>query len=149
MKVTAEQASQFVAASVPAIGRLGIVVEKFEIGEIRLRMPLEDNANHMGTMYAGALFSIAELPGGVLPLTVLDPSKYVPIVVSMDVRFKAAARTDVTVDARVSQDDLLALARRVDDEGKAEFVLDLEVVDANDTVVMTSHGVYQLRPARQ
>ena len=146
--LTPELATAFVHQSVPAIGRLGVVVEAIEPGSVVLRVPIEGNANHMGTMYAGALFALAELPGGLLPLAVLDPGRYVPIVTDMQVHFVAAARTDVTLSARMDPDELQALGARADSEGQSSFTLDLHGEDAVGRTVLTSTAHYVLRPAR-
>jgi acyl-coenzyme A thioesterase PaaI-like protein len=147
-ELTPKMATAFVHQSVPAIGRLGVVVEAISPGVVELRVPIEGNANHMGTMYAGALFALAELPGGLIPLAVLEPGRYVPIVTEMSVQFLAAARTDVTLVARMDPDELRALGGRVDAEGKAEFALELAGVDASGRTVITSRARYQLRPSR-
>lgn len=148
MEITAQQATEFVHATVPAIGRVGVTVEALGPGWVQLRVPLEGNANHFGTMYAGALFALAELPGGLLPLAVLDPTKYTPIVTAVDIRFVAAARSDVTLVARMEPDELTALAAQADAEGRAEFTLELVGRDADERVVVQSTAVYQLRPSR-
>lgn len=145
---TPEQATQFVHQVVPAIGRLGLVVDAVAPGAVELRVPIEGNANHMGTMYAGALFALMELPGGLIPLAVLDPTKYTPIVTSIELQFAAAARTDVTMSARMDPAELLALGAQVDETGRADFTLDLTGVDANGRTVVTSRAHYQLRPNR-
>lgn len=148
MEITPQQATEFVHATVPAIGRVGVTVEALGPGWVELRVPLEGNANHFGTMYAGALFALAELPGGLIPLAVLDPMKYTPIVTQVDIRFVAAARSDVTLRAAMEPDDLRALAERVDSEGRAEFTLELNGVDADGRTVLNSTANYQLRPNR-
>lgn len=148
MEITPQQATEFVHATVPAIGRLGVSVEAMGPGWVELRVPLEGNANHFGTMYAGALFGLTELPGGLLPLMVLDPTKYTPIVTGVDIRFVAAARSDIKLTARMDPEELAALARTADTEGSAEFTLELEGTDENGRVVVRSTGVYQLRPSR-
>ena len=148
LELTPQVATQFVHASVPAIGRLGVVVEAITPGEVTLRVPLEGNTNHMGTMYAGALFAVAELPGGLLPLVVLGPGRYVPILVAMDVQYTAAARTDVTLHAALPVDEVLALAERAQAEGQAPFALALHAEDAEGRTVIRSEAHYVLRPAR-
>ncbi|HEX6886808.1 MAG TPA: YiiD C-terminal domain-containing protein [Candidatus Nanopelagicales bacterium] len=147
-ELTPPLATAFVHQSVPAIGRLGVVVDAIDAGLVLLRIPIEGNANHLGTMYAGALFALAELPGGLLPLAVLEPGRYVPIVTDMQVQFVAAARTDVTLTARLEPEHIRALAARADAEGRAEFVLELHAEDAGGRTVLTSRATYQLRPAR-
>lgn len=141
------QVTEFVHASVPAIGRLGIEVIDMSPGYVRLRLPLAPNSNHIGTMYAGALVALAELPGGLLPLAVPDLG-VVPIVTDLQVAFVRAARTDATLEARLDPDEVRRLAALAHAEGKAEFVLDTEAVDADGRTLMTSHATYQLRPAR-
>ena len=137
---TPQMATDFVHQAVPAIGRLGVVVEAISPGAVDLRVPIAGNANHMGTMYAGALFALAELPGGLIPLAVLEPGRYTPIVTALEITFLAAARTDVTLSARMDPEDLRALAAQVDAEGQADFTLDLIGQDANGRIVITQHG---------
>jgi acyl-coenzyme A thioesterase PaaI-like protein len=145
---TAQMATDFVHQAVPAIGRLGVVVEAISPGSVDLRVPIDGNANHMGTMYAGALFALAELPGGLIPLAVLEPGRYTPIVTALEIQFLAAARTDVVLSARMDPKDLRALGAQVDAEGRADFTLELVGRDAAGRTVVTSTGHYQLRPNR-
>ncbi|MBP7972633.1 MAG: YiiD C-terminal domain-containing protein [Candidatus Nanopelagicales bacterium] len=140
-------ATSFVHAAVPGVGRMGVVVEAVEPGYVRLRMPIEGNGNHMGTMYAGALFAIAELPGGILPLTVLQ-NGLVPIVSDMTITFRRAARTDVFLDARIDPDELRSLGDLAIAEGKATFELNLTIVDDAGSAVATTQATYQLRPPK-
>lgn len=148
MNVTAEQATTFLHQTIPAVGRLGVVVEEFSAGSVRLRVPIQDNGNHFGTMYAGVLFTLCELPGGLLPVGVLDPTKYTPIVTELDIRFLAAARTDVTLRATMDPAELRALADQVDREGRAGFTLELHGEDADGRTVVSSTARYQLRRNR-
>ena len=145
---TPQMATDFVHQAVPAIGRLGVMVEAISPGAVELRVPIEGNANHMGTMYAGALFALAELPGGLIPLAVLTPGRYTPIVTALEIQFLAAARTDVTLSARMDPAQLRALRDQVDSEGQADFTLDLVGQDANGRTVIASRAHYQLRPNR-
>ncbi len=112
---------------------------------VRLRMPLEPNRNHIGTMYAGALFAIAELPGGILPLSVLQGT-VMPIVTNVDITFRRAARSDVTLEARLEPAELRRLGDLAVAEGKAVFVLELSVRDEADVEVANTVSTYQLRP---
>ncbi|MDQ1308362.1 MAG: hypothetical protein QG671_4196 [Actinomycetota bacterium] len=138
-------ATAFVHQSVPAMARLGLVVEAIEPGFVRLMMPLEPNRNHVGTMYAGALFAIAELPGGVLPMSVLG-AEFVPIVTHVDIDFLRPVRSDARLDARMAPANLRGLAEQARTDGKATFELDLTIVDDAGACVATAHGFYQLRP---
>jgi acyl-coenzyme A thioesterase PaaI-like protein len=146
--ITPQLATQFVHASVPAIGRLGVVVDAIGPGEVTLRVPIEGNTNHLGTMYAGAMFALAELPGGLLPLLVLGPGGFVPILVEMSVRYTAAARSDVTLTAVLPPAEVRALAAQAQATGQSEFRLELRGEDATGRTVIHSEAHYVLRPAR-
>lgn len=146
-ELSPEVLTQMMHTTIPAVGRLGVVVEAARAGEVRLRIPIEGNTNHFGTMYAGALFAVVELVGGLLPLSVVGPA-YTPIVTDVHVRFQAAAKTDITVHTRMDPEQLRALAATADAEGLAHFVMDVEGKDANERTVITFQGDYQLRPSR-
>ncbi len=147
MEITAQQATEFAHATIPAIGRMGVRVADLGPGWVDLVVPIEGNGNHFGTMYAGALFSLVEMPGGFLPLSVLGP-QFTPIVTRVDIRFMAAARTDVRLHAEISPEELQRLAEVAAEDGKAEFTLDLAGRDDSDRVVVECTAYYQLRPAR-
>jgi thioesterase domain-containing protein len=141
-----QQATSAVHAAVPALARAGLRVEALEADCVELRMPLEGNTNHLGTMYAGALFAVAELPGGLLPMVALQ-GRCLPVVTEVAIRFLRPAPGPVRVRACVPRqrwDELAALAGR---EGRAEFALDLEVTDEAGQVVAAATGRYLLLPA--
>lgn len=127
------------------VKRTGLKAEVLEPGHVRLRMPLKGNENHIHNMYAGALFTVAELPGGVLMMTSFDARRFYPIVKEAGLRFLRPAASDVTVDARLSEDEIQRIGEEATTNGKADFVLDLQLKDENGDVVAESHAVYQLR----
>ncbi|WP_371231326.1 YiiD C-terminal domain-containing protein [Pseudomonas sp. QE6] len=127
------------------VKRTGLKAEVLEAGHVRLRMPLKGNENHIHNMYAGALFTVAELPGGVLMMTSFDARRFYPIVKEAGLRFLRPAASDVTVDARLSEDEIRRIGEEATTHGKANFVLDLQLKDENGDVVAESHAVYQLR----
>lgn len=143
--ISAEEATAFVHEAVPALGRFGLQVQHLQPGRVRLSLPLEGNGNHMGTMYAGALFAIAELPGGLLPLS-LVPQGVVPIMQEFTIRFLAPARSEVYVTAELDPDLVQRLAAQARETGRAAFTLDLQVTDHEGRAVAATTGHYQLRP---
>jgi hypothetical protein len=112
---------------------------------IKLRLPMEGNINHIGSLYAGALFTVAELPGGALFLTTFDVARFYPVLKAMQIRFRRPAFTDVTVDVSLSEEEAQRIAEEAERLGKSEFILNVEVRDANDCVVAETEGIYQLR----
>ena len=121
------------ARNIPFVERTGLEILELERGYVKMRMPLGPNINHVEMMYAGALYTLAELPGGAIFTTSFDVSRYYPIVKDMSIRFRRPAKSDVTVQAEA------------DREGKADYEWDCELRDASGEVVATTHNVYQLR----
>lgn len=130
------------AGDVPIIGHMGVEVLLAERGRTVVRLPFEPNINHVQMVYAGSIFTLAEVPGGVLFLGAFDTRRYYPIVGEMNVRFRAPATTSLLVDARMGEDEIERVAAELEDKGKAKWVLDQEVVDAHGAVVATTTATY-------
>jgi hypothetical protein len=96
-------------------------------------------------MYAGALFTLAEIPGGALFITSFDSARFYPIVKEMNLRFRRPATSDIRVEARLATDDIERLQAEAQRLGKAEYWLELQLTDASGEVVAESRGLYQLR----
>jgi acyl-coenzyme A thioesterase PaaI-like protein len=126
----------------PFVERAGLELVHVSRGRAVLRIPFEPNINHVGMVYAGALFTVAEVPGGVLFASAFDLSRFYPIVGEMKVRFAKPARTSVLVDARMADDEIDRVAAELEANGKAKWVLVQEVVDESGTVVATTEATY-------
>lgn len=127
------------------VANCGLRVLELRRGYVKCLVPFDRNGNHVGTMYAGALFTVAEIPGGALFLSSFDTRRYFPIVTALDMRFLKPAKSDVTIEIALAEDRIAAISAEADANGKATFTLDGEMKDAHGVVVATSHGVYQLR----
>ena len=145
MAFPAEIARQFTEDKIAFVKRMNLKAEALEPGFVRLRVPLAGNENHIGSMYAGALFTLAEIPGGALFLTSFDVSKFYPIVKEMNLRFRRPATGDIVVEARLSAEEIARLQTEAQANGKAEYVLELQLTDGSGEVVALSRGIYQLR----
>ena len=145
MPMPAELIRQLTEEQIAFVKRSGLRAELLEPGYVRLCMPLAGNQNHIGSMYAGALFTLAEIPGGALFLTSFDAQRFYPIIKEMNLRFRRPATGDIRVEARLDADEVLRLQKQVTEQGKAEYVLQLQLTDDSGEVVAESHGLYQLR----
>ena len=145
MAFPAEIARQFTEDKIAFVKRMNLKAEVLEPGFVRLRVPLAGNENHIGSMYAGALFTLAEIPCGALFLTSFDASKFYPIVKEMNLRFRRPATGDIVVEARLSDEEIERLQNEAQANGKAEYVLELQLTDGSGEVVALSRGIYQLR----
>lgn len=138
-------AKKILEQGIAFVQRSGLQVLELRRGYVKVGMPFAGNGNHIGTMYAGALFTCAEIPGGALFLSSFDTARYFPIVKEMNLKFVKPAKTDVTVEVALDEARIAALQAQADAEGKAEFALEGEIRDAAGVVVAVSHGIYQIR----
>lgn len=145
MTLTTDQIKAFIEAPFPFVEHMGLTAQVLERGRVRLGAPLAGNGNHIGSMYAGALFTLAEIPGGALYLTSFDTTRFYPVVKEMSLRFLKPVTTDATVEIALDEKAIDSIQAEAADRGKAEFVLEGEIRDAAGQVVALSRGVYQLR----
>src|SRR5581483_6859912 len=141
----AETMTGAITQTIPIAHKMGIKVVEAGRGRAATTAPFEGNGNHFGVIYAGVLFTVAEILGGVIPLATFDTSKYFPLVKNIDISFVGMARSDLRAEATMDDDEIVRVAAEADEKGKADFTLDAVVKDADGQVVATTHGLYQLR----
>lgn len=145
MELTHEIIKQFIERPFAFVERMGLRALKLEPGDIKLSVPLKGNENHIGSMYAGALFTIGEIPGGALFLTTFDVEKYYPIIKEMTICFRRPATTDVSIEIKMPKEEVKRITDEIEQHNKAEFLLQGEIKNKNGEIVAISKGVYQLR----
>ncbi|UDL07084.1 YiiD C-terminal domain-containing protein [Marinobacter sp. CA1] len=136
--------NRIIASAIPFTRRNGFRVEELRPGYVRARITLKGNRNHFGSLYAGAYFLVAEIPGGVLTLFDLGPA-YVPILKEMTLRFKQPANSDVTVEFELSREQIERLQAEADRDGKTAFTLEGVMRDDRGEEVATSIAHYRVR----
>ncbi|MBU2646751.1 PaaI family thioesterase [bacterium] len=131
--------------SVEGIRRTGLKIITLRDRHVKMCMPLEGNGNHLGIMYAGSLFSIGEVTGGIIPAVSLDMTDLVPLVKEVHIRFVAPAMTVVFLTAEISREKSEEIQQTAAENGKADFVLELDLKNASDDVVAHVTGTWQVR----
>lgn len=139
------EAAELAVGLVEGIRRTGIRALALRDRYAKMLMPLEGNVNHVGVMYAGSLFTLGEIAGGAIHLTSFDGSRLYPIVKEVNIRFRRPAATDVTMEVELSEEEASRIQIEALEKGKADFVLDLELKDADGEVVSTVGGTWQIR----
>ncbi len=142
MNVTEANAAIHVIAFVE---RAGIRVDDVGPGRCVLSMDPEPNGNHFGTVYAGAIYTLGEVPGGVLFFATFDAERFFPLVKSSQIRYRAPARGRLWVEATIGEDEVARLEAEADEHGKAEWELQLDITDEEGTVVAEMTSQYQMR----
>jgi acyl-coenzyme A thioesterase PaaI-like protein len=137
--------AELALGAVEGIKRTGIRALALRDRYAKLLMPLEGNVNHVGTMYAGSLFTLGEIAGGAIHMVSVDTTRLVPIVKEVNIRFRRPAMTDVTMEVELSAEEASRIEAEALEKGKADYVLHLELKDANAEVVSTVVGTWQSR----
>ncbi|MEJ7633515.1 YiiD C-terminal domain-containing protein [Aeromicrobium sp.] len=131
--------------TIPVAHGMGIRFVELGPGHAAAEAPIEGNGNHLGTMYAGVLFTVAELLGGALAISTFDTSAFAPVVKGLTISFLRPARSAVRATVAMDDETVDRLTAQASEAGKAEFELVAEVHDAEGTLVATTTGTYQLR----
>ena len=145
LRVEAAQA----VGSVPILEAMGIHVVEVRPGFAAADLPPEPNVNHFGVTYAGSLFSVAEMLGGLLALTTFDfegeLAGFVPLVKESTIRFRRPALGVVRASGALSDEEVARVRREALATGKGEFVLEATLTDEQGEVVASTVGTYQVR----
>ncbi|TBW49517.1 DUF4442 domain-containing protein [Marinobacter halodurans] len=136
--------NRLVGLSIPFATRNRFRVEAVSRGYVRARIALKGNHNHFGSLYAGAYFLVAEIPGGVMTLFDLGPD-YIPILKEMSLQFLEPANSDVTIELSMSETTRQAIQADADTTGRAAFTLEGELKDESGTLVARSVAHYRVR----
>ena len=137
--------AEYVESGVEGIKRTGLKVLEMRDRYVKTLMPLEGNVNHVGIMYAGSLFTLGEIMGGIMWGIMFDSEKFYPLVKEITIRFTRPAATDVSLEVEFDKETSDRIQAEAEKEGKADYTLDLELKDAAGETVSVVHGVWQIR----
>jgi len=136
--------NRMIGLAIPFAPRNGFRVIELRPGFVKASIPLKGNKNHFGSLYAGAFFLVAEIPGGVLTILDVGPA-YTPILKEMTLQFLQPANSDVVVEFALDPQAVDAIKAEADETGRAAFELQGLMYDKDGNHVATSIGHYRVR----
>ena len=107
------------------------VVEVYQ-NYARMRLPINGNRNHLGTMYASSILAVAEINGGSVMISHLGNGlfdEFEPLIVGVDLNFRKVPQTDVYVELTVSKERLEKIPVQTRLKGKYFFNFESELSD--------------------
>ncbi|MFE3443619.1 PaaI family thioesterase [Nocardia sp. NPDC059180] len=131
--------------TIPIAHTMGVQAVEVRRGYAATSVPAEGNGNHFGVMYAGVLFTVAEILGGAIAIATFDNSEFYPLVKDLHIYFRKPAKTDVRAEATLSEEEIARIIEEAAAAGKSDFTLKAVVTDTNGVVVAETEGLYQLR----
>ena len=132
--------------TIPVAHTMGLHFVEMRPGYVRADVPFEGNGNHFGVMYAGVIFTVAEVLGGAMHFATFDVSTHYPLVKGMSIEFLAPGRGPLSASATLSDEVIDQIKATAATGVKAPFVMTAEVVAEDGTLVARTSGDYQIRP---
>jgi acyl-coenzyme A thioesterase PaaI-like protein len=138
------------AAAVPFNRHLELEYGRVEPGRAEVRLlDREEHRNHVGTLHAGALFSVAEAASGAAFVAAFAEhlGDVIPVVESAEIRYLAPARGCVTAVATltVAHEQLL---EELDRDGKTRPPVEVRLMDESSREVATMKVLWNVRKKR-
>jgi acyl-coenzyme A thioesterase PaaI-like protein len=131
---------------IPRAHQMGVEFVEMRPGFVRAEVPFEGNGYHFGVIYAGVIFTVAEVLGGAIHVATFDVSTHYPLVKDLAIDFIAPGKSRLSASASLAPEEIARIAAAATPDAKVPFVLEAEVVGADGTVVARTRGDYQLRP---
>jgi len=132
------------------VAQSGVYLDLVEERHARLVMPVNDlHLNHVGIVYAGSMFVIAELMTAVLLYCTYGTDKYVPIAVKDEIEFLKPTKKDLVVDVSLTEEEAAEMIKPVEERGKGRITMVLPVTDIDGLDVARMTATVYLMPAGQ
>ncbi len=129
--------------AIPFNGHVGLEFVEVADGKGVVRLPDEAHLkNHVGSQHAGALFSAGEAASGAAFVGAFAEHMggITPLAKGAEIDYRKLARGPITATGTLAEEKD-ALLSRLDAEGRVEFPIRVEMVDADGNTVaeMTVH----------
>ncbi|HEV3122944.1 MAG TPA: YiiD C-terminal domain-containing protein [Candidatus Dormibacteraeota bacterium] len=121
----------------PYNAMIGIRILELGDGHARGSLPARSEVgNHVGTMHAGAQFSLMEATSGAAAASAFIDllGSATPLAQGADLTYRKPARGDVVAEAAVTADDMHRVRAELADQGRSRFDVAVRLLDAEGTL---------------
>lgn len=132
----------------PANKHLGITVDKMADGNAEVRLGWKPEiGNHVGSVSAGALFSLADSTSGAAMISALGDamSNVTPLARGGDINFLKMAKGDIVGRASFSPEEIKTIITEIETDGVSRPIGHVEMIDANEVVVATAEFRWHIK----
>ncbi len=133
--------------AVPFAGHLDLEIVEVGEGEATVVLPERPELkNHVGSQHAGALFTAAETASGAAFVGAFAErmGDVTPLARSAEISYERIANGPITAHARLAT-PAATLLDTLDAEGKVEFPCEIELTDADGTLVAAANVRWHVR----
>ena len=107
-----------------------------------------DILNHIGTLHAGALFTLAETASGFYLASLLsdeDTANMIPLLRSSEVKYKHPATGTVHATASIDEEKLAHFRSQIKRRGRATISVAIALLDENEVPCMVGEFGWYVR----
>ena len=134
--------------SIDTLKNMGLRVLEQTPNVLKIAMPQDGNRNHLGGICAGAIFSLAEFPFGMMCINRFGMREIVPVVGEVTIRFLAPANSDLIVELSIPDEEWDEIERETKAHGKFKIIKEIEVKDDKgkvNTIVKATYFTLDVR----
>lgn len=136
-------------ASIPYLPFHRISVEEQGDIVVARMMFRREITNYVGTVHAGALFTLAETAAGVAATSVIADDRAFVLLRGATFNYIRRAESDLVAKATISPDDAEKARAAFDKGGRADSLVTVTISDSDDTAVFEGRFDYALRQVKK
>ena len=131
---------------VPFLEHIGAVTVRFDrLGSVVELETRDDLVNHIGGLHAAVVFSVAECAAGALLTHNFDVGIYIPLLKSMDIKYRASIFKKAVAFASVSEDVLKKAEVELKESGRTDLMIRIRVENEEGMDAATVNILWALR----
>ena len=124
------------------VNMAGMVADIIEERHIKLTLPVAPiHLNHVGTAYAGSMFTLAEIAGGKL-FKCTYGTDYVPILKAAEIRYLKPSTKDLVVELSLTEEEAAEKIALAAQRGRGDYFLDVDIKNIDGVLGATVHFNY-------
>lgn len=120
-----------------------------EEGHVKVIVANELHLNHVNIIYAGSIFTFAEMSGGALFLSTYGFDQWLPILKKAEIRYMKPITGDFIIDIKLTEEEKKSKIQPIADRGRGEFLLSIPVIDTEGNIAAECEFTYYILPANK
>jgi uncharacterized protein (TIGR00369 family) len=131
---------------IPFAAKAGVQCESYAPGRVVLSLALTDsNRNHVGTMHAAGLFTVAETAGAAACATHPKLEGLRLLARAVTIRFRRPSTGGVSAHAEITDEMASAVETSIAAKGKADLDVPIQVYDGHGALIAEVFATYHMR----
>jgi len=133
-------------ATIPYLPAHQIEVTAETEGSVSAGMPFRrEVTNLVGTVHAGALYTLAETVAGVAANNLVSAGRAAPLLRQADVQYTRRAESNLMASAKIASEAAKQARSAFEKDRRADIGVDVTITDAGGEIVFVGNFDYALR----